>query len=684
VIPDWVIGVDIGGTFTDVVAVSPAAGRTHQLKVPSSCRDPGSAVGLALTALAGAGILPSDIRLLMHSTTVITNAIIERRLARTALVTTRGFKDVLEIGRHWRRQLYDPFMAPPEPLIPRELRFEVAERMDAQGEEVQALDGSEVEDLVEQLRQAGIEAIAVVFLHSYRNPQHEEQMAGLLRAKGKWVVCCSTELSREIREFERTSTTVLNTTLVPLADHYIAQLKRSLEDAGAKCHFYVMESNGGAMPGRMARRRPVAMALSGPVAGVGACCNLGRETGRRNLIGFDMGGTSTDVSLITHLEPRYATEINVGGLPVRLPSIQIHSIGAGGGSIASVDSGGGLRVGPESAGAEPGPASYGRGGTRPTVTDCQLILARLSPDAMLAGSLALDLGLARRAVADYLAKPLGLSVEQAAAGVIEVANAAMEGAIRVALRHRGDDPRDYDLVAFGGAGPLHCAELARKLNIGTVIVPPHPGTFSALGVLLADVRLDFARSELHQSGEDDLVGRISRIFDALAQEAQAEIDTDPALHVLPVTFERSCDVRYRGQAYDVNIGVPPGSFSARDLSEMLVEFHRRHERAYGFSSPQDACEFVTYRIAARVRLQNSVTADGSGKTDGSRLERQVFDPVAGLVSTAVLDRRCLSPGDRLTGPAIIHQFDATTYVPSFATAEVEARGNILVSVNQAS
>ena len=522
----WYVGVDIGGTFTDVVAVDAEGGARHHLKVPTSRSDPASGFVQGLEALeAEIGVRPNQLRLLLHGTTLATNAIIERRLAPTALVTTEGFRDVLEIGRHWRAELYDPFLQYPGPLVSRELRFEVRERIDAAGAVVEPVDRESSANLVQQLEDANVEAVAVVFLHSYRNPAHEEEITAQLRATNGWYVCCSAELSRELREYERTSTTVLNAALMPLIDSYLTRLETGLAAAGSTASLFVTQSNGGALTPAAARARPVTLALSGPVAGVVACSQLGRVLGRGNLICFDMGGTSADVSIISDFEPRMSSELTIGELPMRLPAVHVHSIGAGGGSIASLDAGRALRVGPQSAGSEPGPACYARGGTAPTVTDCQLLLGRLTEQFPLAGRLGLDRELAKSAL-EPLADELEMPIDDAAAGVVEVVNAAMEGAVRVALRSRGDDPRDFALVAFGGAGPLHAAELARRLSIDTVIVPPHPGTLSALGLLTADVRLDFAVSELRRSDEPELAHALVAAFESLAAQAESEVAGD--------------------------------------------------------------------------------------------------------------------------------------------------------------
>jgi N-methylhydantoinase A len=678
----WHVGVDIGGTFTDVVAVEVESGEVRQLKVASSRDQPARAVLAGVRALEEeAAVDPGQIRLLLHGTTLATNAIIERRLARTALVTTAGFRDVLEIGRHWREELYDPFISPAPPLVTRDLRFEVEERIDAGGGTVTALDRDANRELVETLREQGVEAVAVVFLHSFRNPAHEAEMAELLRSADGWAVCPSSELLREVKEFERTSTTVLNAALMPLVDAYLDELEQGLAAVAPSISLFVTQSNGGALTPRSARARPVSLALSGPVGGVVACTELSRTLGRPSLVGLDMGGTSADVSVITEGEPRYTTELAVGELPVRLPSIQVHSIGAGGGSIASVDTGGALHVGPESAGSSPGPACYGFGGERPTVTDCQLVLGRLAEEFPLAGRLKLDLERARRAVEEHIAAPLSMPVEEAAAGVIEVANAAMERAIRVALRDRGDDPREFALVAFGGAGPLHGAELARRLGIETVLVPPRPGTLSARGFLSADVRLDFSSTDIRHSDEPGLDGILAGAYAELERQARAEIERDSRLAGATLEFDRSCDVRYLGQAYEVSVPVPNGELTAEAVDELVTRFHELHERAYAFSSPDERCELVTVRVSASVNLDKPPSARSAPEgspADGAT--RAIHVPGEGTCLVPVHSRDELGVGARIQGPAVVHQADCTTYLPPFAAATVDDYGNLCIEI----
>jgi N-methylhydantoinase A len=681
----WFVGVDIGGTFTDVVAASSDGTQIHHLKVPSLRGDPAGAVLSGLRTLEDeAGIKPSDVDLVLHGTTLVTNAIIERRLVRTALITTEGFRDVLEIGRHWRQELYDPFVDQLPPLVPRDLRFEVRERVAADGGELRQVDPEQMKILAANLEKAEVEAVAVVFLHSYRNPAHEKQVADLLRGHNGWFVCASSELSREVREYERTSTTVLNAALMPLIKDYLEKLERRLSDSGSRASLYICQSNGGALTPSAAQARPVSLALSGPVGGVMACVQLGRRLGTSELIGLDMGGTSADISIVTGFEPRFANEITVGELPVRLPSIQVLSIGAGGGSIASVDAGGAVSVGPGSAGSEPGPASYSRGGTQPTVTDAQLALGRLSENIKLADRISLDKRKGIDAIDSAVASKLAIGVDEAAAGIVEIANAAMERAFRVALRQHGDDPRTFAIVAFGGAGPLHACELARRLGIETVIVPPHPGTFSALGLLAADVRLDFARSELHRSDEPDVTNRVAQAFAELEEAAEREVRTDEALADRELKFQRTCDVRYLGQAYEVRVPVASGVLDAQAIEAVLSSFHDAHLRAYHFSNPGEVCEVVTVRTSVIIDLQKP-HGDPSVATSsaGQATTRPVYFHDLGFLDTPVYQRHQLQAGQRLAGPAVVHQVDSTTLLPPYARAEVDRAGNLVVKVEPA-
>jgi N-methylhydantoinase A len=681
--PTWHVGVDIGGTFTDIVAVDTDSARVEHLKVPSSRSNPSEGVLDGLRALRDEmQVQPETIRLLLHGTTLVTNAIIERRLAKTALVTTEGFRDVLEIGRHWRKELYDPFLEQEQPLIPRELRLEVRERLAADGTEVLPLDADSSAQVLEALAAADVECVAVAFLHSYRNSTHEAEMAERLRAADGWYVCASTELLREIREYERTATTVLNAALMPLVDAYLEDLERGLEQERCHASLFVTQSNGGALTPQRARTRPVNLALSGPVGGVVAAGDVARAAAIRDVIAFDMGGTSTDVSIISEGNARFTSEMTVGDVPVRIPTIQVHSIGAGGGSIAQVVAGGALRVGPESAGSDPGPACYGGGGTKPTVTDCQLVLGRLG-DVRLANRLQLSAERAREAIDREVASKLGITVEEAAAGVVEVANAAMERAVRVALRDRGDDPRDFSLVVFGGAGPLHGAELAQRLSIRRVVVPPHPGTLSAFGFLATDVRMDYAASEL-QPAESDRAGEVRRIFERLEGQAREDVASDGELDVDRLTLRRSIDMRYVGQAYEVAVPLAQGQITEETLPMLQTEFQDLHRRAYGFANEDAACEMVTFRVSAHVELDKS-SIDGQANpgapaSPSPAVERDVYVAGSGFTATKFLARSELPAGSRIAGPAVITQSDATTFLPPFATGVIDERRNLVLDI----
>lgn len=675
----WCVGVDIGGTFTDIVAVDFDTADTRYLKVPSSRTDPAAAVLRGVDALREEeGIASSDIRLVLHGTTLATNAIIERELAPTAVVTTAGFGDVLEIGRTWRSELYDPFYSPQPALVPRDKRFEMPERLDAAGQVIEPLRDADIDRLLTRLRAADVAAVAVTLLHSYTNPEHEERLARRLRDAGDWHVCASASFMREVREYERTATTTLNAALMPLIDQYLQRLEKGLTEAGVDSAVLISQSNGGMQTPELARERPVTLALSGPVAGVVALERLGRALDLPNLIGLDMGGTSADVSLVTDFTPRVTTELSIGDLPVRLPSIRVDAIGAGGGSVAHVE-GGSLRVGPRSAGSDPGPAAYGRGGTEPTVTDAHVVLGRLAPSHRLAGRLDLRADLAETAIDNTLAKPLRLSTNDAAAGILSVTNASMEGAIRVALRQRGDDPRDFALAAFGGAGALHACELARSLGIRTVVIPPNPGTLCALGLLSADARTDASRSEVHSSTEPELPAALTKLYEELENEASARL-LDASL-TGDVHIERWCDVRYRGQAYEVLVPCVSGVIDAAAVEQMVAEFHRRHEQAYAFADFGEECEFVTFRVTARRAIGVPEPRPRMSQDEVEDSHARVYELGSGWVDSAVLQRETLPTGHTVTGPAVVQQRDTTSWLPSYTHTRVHPTGSLVVTID---
>lgn len=683
---EWTVGIDIGGTFTDVVAVSSVSEEMRTLKVPSRPDDPAAGFVAGLQALADdAGVAVADIGLIIHGTTLATNAIIDqRRLARTALITTAGFGDVLAIGRHWRTELYDIGIEPRTAQVPAPLRFELTERCSAQGDELVPLDREQLATIIERLRESDVEAVAVAFLHSYRNPEHEREVVALLRDQGRWAACASAELSREVREYERTSTTVLNAALMPLIDGYLERLEERLHGLNEDLILLVTQSNGGALTPAGARARPASLALSGPAGGVVATVEISKRLDLPNVIALDMGGTSADISIISGHEARIVTQLDVGDIPVRLPSVEVRSIGAGGGSLAAVNEAGQLSVGPASAGADPGPACYARGGTLPTVTDCQLVLGRLSAEHPLAGRLAPDIELASAVIQEEVAAKLDMTVEEAAAGIVEVANAAMERAIRVALQKRGDDARDFALIAFGGAGPLHAIELASSLGIDTVVVPPHPGTLSAIGLLSASPRLDFALSRLHRADEPGLVAGVAQAYGELEQSALTGFADYLGDQSAAPSIRRSCDIRYAGQAHELTVALADGPVDEAAVADMLEAFHVDHERSYGFANRDDLCELVTFRafVSADTRAPASryqPRADGSG----GHGVRVVHELGRGPQDAQIYDRADLAVGDRVSGPAVIHQVDATTFLPDSATGRLMETGDLVVSLGAA-
>ncbi len=653
------VGVDIGGTFTDFVVVRGDEGaRVETFKVLSTPHDPAEAV------LAGLARLPTaDRRHIVHGSTVATNAVLERKGARTALVTTRGFRDVLHIGRQNRPALYDLFADPPEPLVPARWRFEMNERVAHTGEVVRPLDPAEVEALVAPLRRERVEAVAVVLLFSFLNPEHERAVGHVLRRAG-FSVSLSCEVLPEFREYERTSTTVINAYVAPVLDHYLARLEATL---GAD-ELRIMQSNGGSISAAEARRHAVRCILSGPAGGVVGARHVAEMAGFKHIITFDMGGTSTDVSLCDG-QVRVTTEATVGGHPIRVPVIDIHTVGSGGGSIAWVDAGGALRVGPESAGADPGPACYGRG-DHPTVTDANLVLGRLVADYFLGGQMRLDEGRAWEAV-ECLGRWLGMGPVETALGIVRVANAHMERALRVISVERGHDPADFTLVSFGGAGGLHAADLARRLRIPRVLVPLHAATLSALGMLVADVVRDYTQTVMLPGTVS--LDELEAHFRPLVARGQAEVQRE-GIPPDRIVVERLLDVRYRGQSYELT--VPFGA-------DPLAAFHAAHERLYGYANPGAPVEIVNLRVRAVGHVSRpplrAFPRAGSDPSEALLERRQVHFAGGARRVPFYLGER-LRAGHVLQGPAVILRPDTTILVGPQDLAEVDEYHNIIITV----
>ncbi|MCC9076915.1 hydantoinase/oxoprolinase family protein [Litorilinea aerophila] len=667
--PIPLVGIDVGGTFTDFVVFQDGALRVH--KVPTTPEDQSQAMVAGLAAL---GIQQADI---VHGMTVATNALLERRGARTALLTTAGFADVLVIGRQNRPHLYRLSQQRPAPLVEDPWRLEVDERLDHTGRVLRPLDEAAVEQLASRLAAGQVESVAIVFLFSFLNPAHEERAAGLLRARlPELPISLSSQILPEYREYERTATTVINAYVQPLVARYLQRL----QDRLAHCRLRIMQSNGGAIGLAQASQQAARVVLSGPAGGVvGAFAVARQATGSDapQLITLDMGGTSTDVALCPGQIPTTA-ESTITDLPLRLPVIDIHTVGAGGGSIAYLDAGGGLRVGPRSAGAVPGPVCYGRGGTEPTVTDANLVLGRLAPEGFLggAGEVTLDRAAARRALA-RLGEPLGLSPEAAALGVIRVANATMERALRRVSVERGHDPRQFTLLPFGGAGPLHACDLADALQIRRILLPPMPGVLSAYGMLVADVARDASRSLLSTLGDLQRDRTpLQQLFQALAEEVQSALAQEGIAHP---TLEAALDLRYRGQSYELTVPLAL-SLDEAALAAAGEAFHRAHEQRYGYAMPGETVETVNLRVRASSPGASAVLPalpDAGPDATAARLpERPVwFDPWE-PTPTPCYDRERLQPGNRLAGPAIVHQFDTTIVITPGWQARVDAYRNI--------
>lgn len=650
------IGVDTGGTFTDLVLFDAHGVRVH--KVRSTPDDPSRAIVTGIRELVGETCVAEVI----HGSTVATNAVLERRGARVALVATAGFEDVLRIGRQTRRQLYNFFVEDRPPLVDEALTFGLRERLGSDGSVVVHLDDADVEALVDRLRVTGADAVAVCLLHSYVNPEHERRVAAHL-ARAGFLVSASHAVLPEYREFERWSTTVVNAYVTPLMARYLSSLEAQL--AGARLR--IMQSNGGSISAGRAKAAAVQTILSGPAAGAVGARAVAEAAGFARVIGFDMGGTSTDVTLIDG-ELSFTTESTVGEFPVRLPVIDIHTVGAGGGSIAYVDSGGALRVGPRSAGADPGPVCYGKGDEL-TVTDANVLLGRLDPEFFLGGRMTLDVDRTWRA-AERFARRLGLSVLDLAEGIVRVANANMERAIRVVSVQRGFDPRDFALLAFGGAGGMHACAIAETLDIATVIAPRYAGVLSALGMLLSDVTKDYSRTVLRPVGPATH-RELERCLAPLVAQAEQDLRAE-GFERSRAAIERTVDVRYVGQAYE--IAVP---FTA----DFRSEFDRRHARLYGYADPRRAAEVVNVRVRAigvTDKPELPAVEHGSACSLAPVRVRPAF--FGGLqVPTAVYRHADLRAGSAAAGPAIVVGAEATTVIPPSFRVQVDRFGNLIAS-----
>ena len=660
------VGVDTGGTFTDLVLPDPAApGGWRAHKVLSTPDNPARAV-LAGLAEACPGPAP---RRIVHGSTVATNALLERKGVPFALVVTAGFADLLSIGRQNRPDLYDLAVRRPPDLVPEHLRFEVAGRIRHDGSEHTPLDEAQARQVARRIAESEAQSVAVCLLFSFANPLHELRLGQILAQTGL-PVSLSHQVLAEFREVERAATTAVNAYVSPLMRRYLDWLGERL---GPEDALSVMQSNGGSITAATAAAEPVRTILSGPAGGVAGAHALGRLAGEERLVTFDMGGTSTDVALIDR-EPALALAAGIGGLTVRTPMLDIHTVGAGGGSVAGVDEGGALCVGPHSAGADPGPICYGRGGTRLTVTDANLFLGRLDPAHFLGGAMALRPDLAAEPMA-RLAADLGLSAEALAEGILAVAEATMERAVRVISVQRGHDPRGFTLFSFGGAGGLHAARLARMLGMARVLVPPNPGVLSALGMLLADVVRDFSRTVMLPAGEagPQALAELFAPLEAQGRTAMAKEGLDPAA----VRLERALDMRYAGQSFELVVPWAPGR-------DPVADFSAAHERAYGHADPAAPVQVVNLRLracGAPPRPRPEPRPLGSATPPAAaRLGRRRMVLEGESVDAPLMQREALEPGNRFAGPALLVEYSSTLLVPAGAEARVDGWGNLILEL----
>ncbi|WP_043837750.1 hydantoinase/oxoprolinase family protein [Muricoccus aerilatus] len=673
------IGFDVGGTFTDFTVHDTRSGMLRYYKTPSTPADRSQAIETGLAAIiAEYGVRPEEISFVGHGTTVATNMVIERRGVRMGIVTTRGFRDVLEIGRQTRPALYDYGQVRPPPLAPRALRFEVGGRIDAAGQELEPLDEPAVAAAAEALAAEGVEAVGICFLHSYLRDDHEARAAAIIRARlPDAFVCTSSEVLPEFREFERFSTTAINAYVGPRMAAYMQRLLDRLAGLGITAEPDTIHSNGGLMSVATARGFPVRTCLSGPAAGVVGAAEVARAAGFPDIVTYDVGGTSTDVSLVAEGRPAFATSRLVADYPVRTPMVDVHVIGAGGGSIAWIDDAGALKVGPHSTGADPGPVAYGRGGQEPTLTDANIVLHRLDPVTLLGGRMKVDEAAARRAIEERIARPLGLSVEAAALGIIRIAVANMSRAIRSVSTEKGHDLGRFALFPFGGAGPLHAGAVARECGIRRVLVPQEPGTMCARGILMSDISLDFVRSEIAEATPENWRGIMAR-FEAMARQGGEWLE---ASQVEPArrTVHRVIDARYKGQNHEVQVRLPErGDFTLDDFQR---EFAAAHRREYGYDVPGRAVEVVNARLKAVGRVDRPAARfeGGTSGTPEPRAMRQVhFD--AGRIETPIFDRATLSAGATIPGPAILDEMSSTTVVEPGQRVTVDPSGNLIVEI----
>lgn len=677
------VGVDVGGTFTDVCLFDEETGKVFVEKVASTSDD--SSIGICQgleIILAQIGARGHEIVYLAHGTTVATNTLIQHNGARTGLLTTRGFRDLLEIARQTRSNLYDLQIDKPPSLVPRDLRLEVEERVYSDGRILIPLNRASVEDALLKLKQAAVDAVAVCLLHAYVIPDHEriiKQLAGEIFPQA--YLSASHEVTPEFREYERLSTTVVNAYLGPVINHYMIQLEKRVKELGVATDVYITQSNGGIISLERARDNSVRTVLSGPSTGVIGASHTAAMAGESSIITFDMGGTSTDVCLVEDNQPHVTTQREIEGYTVKTPMIDVHTVGAGGGSIAWIDSGGHLKVGPQSAGSTPGPVCYGKGGRNVTVTDANVVLQTLNPRHLLGGRMSIDATASREAIAE-LAAEMGMDVMDVARGIIAVVVANMVRAVRVISVQRGYDPRAFTLVGFGGAGPLHAGWIARELNMKKILIPERPGIECAFGILTTDMRSDFTQTRITLPDArqlSDINDILAQLEDQARQWLEAEkLPTDKR------AVRRSVDMRYTGQNYELSIPLPGGILQEKHLNQLIRDFYEAHERTYGYKTEGEPTQLVTFRVEAlgltpKVSLSR-YSLDGENPAGALLDEREVYlgREMGGTLVCPIYERDKLNPGNRIDGPAVVEQMDATTVILPGQQARMDEYRNLII------
>lgn len=677
--PGWVVGIDVGGTFTDLIGIEPGSGRVALAKVPTTVEN--QAFGV-LEAIAKAGIPLADTATIVHGTTTTTNALLERKIAKVGLITTKGFRDSLELGRRTRPTAYG-LTGGFEPLVPRQLRLEVAERMDADGNVVVPLDEAAVRAAADRLREAGCEALVIHFLHSYINPAHENRALEI--AAASWpnaYITAGHRLLSEYREYERGTTATVNAAIQPVLHRYIGRLDGELKGRGFSRDLLVMQGNGGTVAAAIVSEAAVNTVMSGPASGVMAAAYTAREAGLPNVITYDMGGTSSDVGLIQNGVPQVSSELELEyALPIHVPMVDVHTIGAGGGSIAAIDEAGMLRVGPESAGARPGPICYGRGGRRPTITDANLVLGRLNPSGLLAVDSPVSLADVQAAIAEQVGRPLGMDWQQAAAAILRIGNDKMAGAVRMVSLSRGHDPRDFALFAFGGAGPLHAVALARELGIPKVLLPARPGITNALGCVVADLRHDFVRT-VNRPVAALPENLVRDVLEQQVREGREKIARD-GVAVENLQVLHSADMQFQGQSHLLKVAVPNAGITRDELQQA---FEAAYWQRFGVALPEIRAQLVNLNTAVigrrpRLTLDRLLMGAPADTVAGARKSvRQVWYEQGGWQEAPVYDREKLPRGAVFSGPAIIEQLDTTAVIEPGNSVEVDALGNLIVAV----